>query len=280
MRRARRFRGRSLLNLWAVAGAFVLVGCAISHTDEIQMGQEYAAELNRQLVFVRDPELNRYLTRLGDSIARPADTRGFTWHFYLVDTKEVNAFALPAGYVYVTRGLIERTETLSQLAGAMGHEIAHVTRRHAAQQMERMQQANVGVTLACILTGVCEYEAVRVGVEVGGAAVFANYSREDESQADDDAVANVVRVGISPRGIPELLGKLLAERKERPDALSAWFATHPTEEARITRANQRIATLDAAMLATLTVDTPAFRQFRSRLLSLATHASAVREHRH
>lgn len=274
--RTRRFRGRSLLRLWAAAGALVLVGCAISHTDEIQMGAEYASELNRQLVFVRDPELNRYLTVLGDSIARPADTRGFTWHFYLVDTKEVNAFALPAGYVYVTRGLIERTTTLSQLAGAMGHEISHVTRRHAAKQMERMQQANVGVTLACVLTGVCEHEAVRAGVEVGGAAVFANYSREDESQADDDAVTNVVRVGINPVGIPELLGKLLAERKERPDALSAWFATHPTEEARITRTNQKIATLDQGTLARLTVDSPGFQRFRSRLLGMPTTAAAAR----
>lgn len=256
----------------ACAALLVLSACAISRTDEIQMGQEYAAELNKQLVFIKDPELNRYLAVLGDSIARPADTQGLAWHFYLVDSKEVNAFALPAGYVYVTRGLIERTTTVAQLAGAMGHEIAHVTRHHAARQMERMQQANVGVTLACVLTGVCESAAVRMGVDVGGAAVFARYSRDDERQADEDAVANVVRVGISPRGMPELLEKLLAERRQRPDALSAWFASHPSEEDRIADTKRAIAALDPALLATLVDDTPNFQSFRARLLGLGTRA--------
>ena len=266
---------RAVLAYAAVCStALALAACAISRTDEIRMGEEYSAELNKQLTFIRDPELNRYLTMLGDSIARPVDTQGLTWHFYLVDTKEVNAFALPAGYVYVTRGLIERTTTVAQLAGAMGHEIAHVTRHHAARQMERMQQANVGVTLACVLTGVCESEAVRVGVNVGGAAVFARYSRDDERQADEDAVANVVRVGVSPRGIPELLEKLLAERKERPDALSAWFASHPSEEDRIADAKRAIAALDPALLSRLVDDTPNFQRFRSRLLTLTTAALA------
>ena len=239
------------------------------------MGAEYSTELNKQLVLISDPELNRYLTLLGDSIARPADTQGLSWHFYLVDSKEVNAFALPAGYVYVTRGLIERTTTVSQLAGAMGHEIAHVTRHHAARQMERMQQANVGVTLACVLTGVCGSEAVRLGVNVGGAAVFAQYSRDDEKQADEDAVANVVRAGISPRGIPVLLEKLLAERKERPDALSTWFASHPSEEARIADTERLIAALNSDVLSRLVGDTPNFQRFRSRLLTLSTHARAA-----
>lgn len=258
----------------ACSTAVALASCAISRADEIRMGDEYAAELNSQLALIKDPELNRYLTTLGDSIARPADAQGLTWHFYLVETEEVNAFALPAGYVYVTRGLIERTTTVAQLAGAMGHEIAHVTRHHAARQMERMQQANVGVTLACVLTGACESAAVRAGVNVGGAAVFARYSRDDERQADEDAVANVVRVGISPRGIPELLEKLLAERAERPDALSAWFASHPSEEDRIADTRRAIVALDPELLSRLVEDTPNFRRFRARLLTLTTHALA------
>ncbi len=138
-----------------------------------------------------------------------------------------------------------------------------------------MQQANVGVTLACVLTGVCGSEAVRLGVNVGGAAVFAQYSRDDERQADEDAVANVVRAGISPRGIPELLEKLLAERKERPDALSTWFASHPSEEARIADTERLIATLNSDVLSRLVVDSPNFQRFRSRLLMLSTHARAA-----
>lgn len=244
------------------------LGCSISHASEVQMGNEYAAQLNRELVLVQDPEVNRYLTLLGDSIAHPADTRGLEWHFYLVNAAEPNAFAVPGGHVYVTRGLVERTKTMSQLAGAMAHEIAHVTRRHSVKEMERAQNANVGLTVACVLTGACQSEVVQAGVQVGGAAVFANYSRQDEAEADADAVTNVVRAGISPKGIPELFATLLAERTAKPEGVAAWFATHPTEESRITRTTEAIAKLDRAVVATLTVDSPRFQAFRTRLLAI------------
>lgn len=265
--RARRY-------LPATAMLLALTACTISHGTEIQMGNDYAAELNKKLAIVQNPEINRYLTLLGDSIARRADTRGLDWHFYLVNASEPNAFAVPGGHVYVTRGLIERTKTMSQLAGAMGHEIAHVVRRHSVKELERAQNANVGLTVACVLTGVCENAVVQAGVEVGGAAVFANYSREDEQQADDDAVTNVVRAGISPRGIPELFAALLAERKTRPQGVAAWFATHPTEESRITRTEKAIAAVQPSVLAALTTDTRAFQAFRARVMKLPVVATA------
>lgn len=255
-----------------------LAGCSISHADEIQMGADYAAQLDRELPIVRDAAIETYLNMLGDSIAIPADQRALTWHFYLVNMNEVNAFAVPGGYVYVTRGLVEHAATLSQLAGAMGHEIAHVTRRHAAKQLERLQRANAGVTIACVLTGVCGSDVTQVAVQVGGTAVLARYSRNDESQADDDAVTNVVRAGISPRGIPELFEELIRERATRPDAVSAWFATHPSEESRMARTHDAIAKLDAALLASLTVDSPRYQAFRARVAALpAARAVSVRE---
>ncbi len=265
--RARRYAAASAMLL-------ALVGCSISHGTEVQMGNDYAAELNTKLAIVQDPEINRYLTLLGDSIAHPADSRALEWHFYLVNAPEPNAFAVPGGHVYVTRGLVERTKTMSQLAGAMGHEIAHVVRRHSVKQLERVQNANLGLTVACVLTGVCENTAVQAGVEVGGAAVFANYSREDEQQADDDAVRNVVRAGISPRGIPELFTALLAERRTKPQGVAAWFATHPTEESRITRTEKAIAAVPPSVLASLTTDTRAFQAFRARVLRLPVVAAA------
>jgi predicted Zn-dependent protease len=255
----------------ALAGLLLAGGpgaCAVSRRDEVRMGQEYARQLNAELPLVRDPEVVRYLTVLGDSIARVSDTRGFAWHFYLVDTREVNAFALPGGFVYVTRGLVERADSMSDLAGVLGHEVAHVTERHAARQLERANKANVGVMLACVLTGVCESGVARVGIEVGGAAVFARYSREDEREADREAVAAVVRAGIDPRGMVRVLGKLLAERERRPEGVEAWFATHPLEEERIGDTSKLIAALDPAVLASLTGDTPAYRAFRARLAAL------------
>ncbi|HSJ65214.1 MAG TPA: M48 family metallopeptidase [Gemmatimonadaceae bacterium] len=253
--------------------AIVLSGCAISHRDEVRMGEEYAQQIESELPIVRDPETNRYLTVLGDSLARLVDTRSLAWRFVLVDSREVNAFALPGGFVYVTRGLVERTIQMDQLAGVLAHEIAHVTHRHAVEQLEKAQTASVGVTLVCILTGVCESPLARAGIDIGGAAVFAHHSREDEREADAEAVRTLVRAGIHPSGMIELLETLLAERERRPDALEAWFSTHPTEEERIANARQLVAAIDSAVLATLTMNSPRFQAFRDRLASLPPVAS-------
>ena len=113
---------------------------------------------------------------LGDSIARLTSRTDLTeqrWHFYVVDSKEVNAFAVPGGYVYVNRGLIERTQRMDQLAGVLGHEIGHVVRRHSIKQMQQQQGANIGVTLACVLTSVCNSQAGQAAIQVGGTALFA-----------------------------------------------------------------------------------------------------------
>src|SRR5437588_2230293 len=143
-----------------------LVGCGISQQQEIQMGQEYAAQINQQLPIVQDPEANRYINVLGDSIARLTSRTDITdWHFYIVDSKEVNAFAVPGGFVYVNRGLIERTQKMDQLAGVLGHEIGHVVRRHSIKQMQQQQGANVGVTLACVLTRICDNQAGQAAIQ-------------------------------------------------------------------------------------------------------------------
>src|SRR3981081_842614 len=130
----------------AVTGS--LVACGISQQQEVQMGQEYAQQINAQLPIVRDPEVNRYVNVLGDSIARLTSRRDLDWQFFVVDSKEVNAFAVPGGFVYVNRGLIERAAQMDELAGVLGHEIGHVVRRHTVKQMEKQQGANIGVTLA------------------------------------------------------------------------------------------------------------------------------------
>jgi predicted Zn-dependent protease len=259
-----RVAARSLAPLLALA----LGACAISRSQESQMGEEYARELNAQLALVADPEINRYLSVLGDSIAAVSGGQVAAWHFYLVDSRAVNAFAVPGGYIYVTRGLVERTEAMTELAGVLGHEIAHVVRRHSVEQMERAQRANVGVTLACVLTGVCGSEAAQAGIQIGGAAVFARYSRSDESEADRDAVGTVVRAGIHPRGIVTMFERLLAERQRSPAALDEWFATHPTEEARIAEVQKVIAAIDSTILATLGTDTPRYHSFRDRVRAL------------
>src|ERR687887_766677 len=139
---------------WFLAGAGLALSTAacatVSTQQEVQMGADYSRQINSQLPIVQDPEINRYINVLGDSIAKLSDDRNLDWHFYVVDSKEVNAFAVPGGFVYVNRGLIERADKLDQPAGVLGHEIGHVTQRHSIKQMEKAQTANIGVTLACV----------------------------------------------------------------------------------------------------------------------------------
>jgi Putative Zn-dependent protease, contains TPR repeats len=128
-----------------LALAATTAGCAISTQQEVQMGTEYAQQINAQLPIIKDPEVVRYINVLGDSIAKLADDRTLDWQFFVVNSPEVNAFAIPGGYVYVNRGLVERAQKMDQLAGVLGHEIGHVVRRHSVKQMEQAQGANIGV---------------------------------------------------------------------------------------------------------------------------------------
>src|SRR5690606_13613576 len=115
--------GSVMRNLTAVAVAvFATTACAtISTQQEVQMGQQYAAQINQQLPIIENAEISRYINVLGDSIATPSDDRNLDWHFYVVNSGEVNAFASPGGFIYVNRGLIERADKLDELAGVLGH---------------------------------------------------------------------------------------------------------------------------------------------------------------
>ena len=256
----------------AVIAAIVILSgsasCAISTQNEVALGNTYAAQIDTQLPIVRDPEVVRYVTALGNELASVSDTRGLAWHFTVVDSKEVNAFAVPGGWIYVNRGLIARAQTMNQLAGVLAHEIGHVTRRHTVQQMQQSEQANAGLIALCTLTSVCNSGVGQAAINVGGTALFAKFSRQDETEADAEAVKNTVKAGIDPRGIPEMFRILLTERKSNPSSLDAFFATHPLEESRITATTQQINTYSATQLRGLRVDAQGFQQMKRRLASL------------
>jgi predicted Zn-dependent protease len=248
--------------------AVVAASCAVSQQQEVALGANTAAQVSAELPLLRDAAVVSYINTLGTQLERVTDTRGLTWHFTVVDSKEVNAFALPGGWIYVNRGLIERATDMSELAGVIGHEIGHVTRRHSVEQMQQAQGANVGVSLLCTLTKVCDSGAGQAAIGVGGSALFAKFSRTDEAEADAEGVATTIKAGISPNGIPAMFRILLRERQSNPGALDAFFASHPLEEDRITATEAQIATYPASQLQRLTKDTKAFQAFRSRLLAL------------
>lgn len=252
----------------AIVLAFLLASCSMSEDQEVAIGRENAQQINARLPIIRDPAIADYVQLLGMSMARTTSRADLDWRFFVVDNKDVNAFALPGGFVYVNRGLIERAEQLDELAGALGHEIGHVVRRHSVQQMEKGKKANVAVTLACTLTNICANEAASAAIQIGGAALFARYSRLDEVEADSEAVANVMRAGIDPDGIPMLFERLLEERRTSPLRIEAFFASHPMEEDRIRETRRAIASMDPVVLRGLLTDDPGYAAFRARLRAL------------
>jgi beta-barrel assembly-enhancing protease len=245
----------------------LLCGCSVSQDQEVAIGQQNADEINSHLPIVQDPDIANYIQMLGDSIAKHTSRGDLQWHFYVVNTDEVNAFALPGGFIYVNRGLIERVSKMDELAGTLGHEIGHVVRRHSVQQMKSAQRANIGLALACTLTHICQ-GATGAAIQVGGSAIMARHSRKDEAEADQEAIGNVLRVGIDPRGIPELFQTLLAERESAPGLVDAWFASHPMEESRIEDTNRIISSLTPGELKGTVQDTPEFQAFKQRVKAL------------
>ena len=245
-----------------------LSACSVSEDQEVAIGRQNAEQIEQQLPMLADVEVQQFISSLGQSMAAKTARSDLEWRFRVVDSKQVNAFALPGGFIYVNRGLIEQSDDLSELAGVLGHEIAHVTRRHSAQQMEKAQKTNIGVTVLCTLTSFCESGVAQVAINVGGGLMMAKHSRKHETEADSDAVVNVIAAGIDPRGIPSFFEELMAERERRPAGVESWFSTHPLEESRVRSTREMISDIEPARLRNLTRDAPQFQQVKSRLAAL------------
>ena len=262
-------RRRSLLTaLVSTVLSVSAIACAVGEDEERALGADAAAQIDREMPFVADPEVNAYVATLGSALATASDDRGREWRFRVIDASDVNAFALPGGFVYVNRGLIDRAGNASELAGVLGHEISHVVLRHSAERLEKAQKTNVGVSVVCGLTNLCSSEAARVAINVGGAALFARFSRQDEFEADSAAVGITTRAGFDPNGIATMFSKLLRDRERQPDIVSGWFASHPFEEDRITAVQRVIAAAPRPDSARLTSDDEAFHALQARLRAL------------
>jgi predicted Zn-dependent protease len=255
----------------AVGGAAAAGGCAPAMTtqQEVQAGTDYARQINAQLPILRDGYTNQYINQLGRQIAAQADPRGIPYTFYVVNSDVVNAFSIPGGYVYVNRGVIERADNVSQLAGVLAHEIGHVVERHGIQQAQRQQNANTALS---VLYGVLMRRnpstVEQAGIQVGGSAVFAGYSRTAENEADRDAIVFMMKSGYNPHGLPQFFGKLMSEQQRAPSKVEQWFATHPLTQERIQNTTAAINATPGANSSRLVVDTREFQNFRSRVRSL------------
>jgi predicted Zn-dependent protease len=256
------------LLIGAMALVVTTAGCAVDEDQEKSIGQQAAAEIDAQVPLINDAAINSYLTEFGTTLASRSDDRKRDWRFRVVDSDVINAFALPGGFVYVNRGLIERAATSSELAGVLGHEISHVLLRHSAERLEKAQKTNVGISIVCGFTNICSSDAARVAINVGGAALFAKFSRKDELEADSAAVGVLIRAGYDPNGIATMFEKLLRTREQRPDMVAGWFASHPLEETRIRAVENVIRSAAPAQSSQLVKDDPTFHEFQNHVRAL------------
>jgi predicted Zn-dependent protease len=260
---------RMLKRSLTIAAAGLLAGCGVSTQQEVQMGQQEAQQVSAQLPMVQDAIIQNYVNSLGQRIAARTSRSDLNWQFQVVNSSVVNAFALPGGFIYINRGVLERASNMSEVAGVLGHEIEHVVRRHSVKQMEQAQGANVGVGILCALTGVCQSGLAQAAINVGGTAVFAKFSRTDEVQADEGGFRNVMNAGISPRGMYTFFQKLLAEEQQSGGGnASAWFADHPGTTDRIADIQRMLNQVPASTLNSLQTNDSGFATMKSRLNQL------------
>jgi len=235
----------------SLALALLLVGCArnpatgerelmlVSESQEIEMGRQYDTEVISSIGLYSDPALQTYIQALGTRLAATSERPGLPWTFRVVDDPAVNAFALPGGFIYVTRGILTHMTSEAQLATVVGHEIGHVTARHTAHEMSRQQVANLGLAIGSIASSqVAKYAGVAsqaLGV------LFLKFSRDNENQADELGVRYSSRAKYDSRQMVDVMQMLDKIEAESGGRLPEWLATHPDPGNRVAHINAVIA---------------------------------------
>jgi len=211
----------------------------VSESQEIQMGQQADSQVIASIGLYPDPALQSYVQGLGTKLATTSERPNLSWTFRVVDDPAVNAFAIPGGFVYVTRGILAHMTTEAELATVMGHEIGHVTARHTAHEMSREQVAGLGLAIGSIASSqIAKYAGVAsqaLGV------MFLKFSRDNENQADELGVRYSSRANYDSRQMVDVMRVLDKITAEGGGRLPEWLATHPDPGNRIAHINAVIA---------------------------------------
>src|SRR5437763_632718 len=207
-----------------------------SPQDDVQIGQQSAAQAEQQLPIVNDAQTNAYINRLGERLAANAGGPQFQYRFRVVNSSDINAFALPGGFVYVNRGVIDQARTEGELAGVLAHEISHVALRHGTHQASKAYLAQAGISIpGRLLGGRVGENAGQIINAVGGIglnAVFLKYSRDLETQADIRGAQIMAASGYDPGDLVAFFQTL--ERVD-PSKKTNWMSDHPAPPDRIAR---------------------------------------------
>lgn len=223
---------------------------AMDESAEIATGQKQHQEILKEYGVYANPKVQDYVNGVGQKLAAQSHRPHLTWTFTVLDSQEINAFALPGGYVYITRGIMAYLDSEAELAGVLGHEIGHVCARHGAQRATRQQTAGLGVLAATVLGAVLEAKGISRATELASqvsqtaaAGYIASYSREQESQADELGAAYLARNQYNPQNMVDVIKVLKNQERFAADTAKAegkpvpsganWLASHPSNDKRL-----------------------------------------------
>jgi len=236
---------------------------------EIRMGRQYSMQVERSVKLVQDPVVNEYVNRIGQNLVRNSDAQ-VPFTIKVIDSDEINAFALPGGFFYVNSGLILAADEEAELAGVMAHEISHVCARHGMRQMTRANWAQIGTIPLIFIGGGLGYgiyEAAGLGLPL----TFMKFQRNFEAEADYLGLQYMYKTGYDPQAFVSFFEKLQAKEKKKPGTIAKAFASHPQTPDRIEASQKEIATILPARPQYI-VSTSEFDDVKARL--------AVIENRH
>jgi predicted Zn-dependent protease len=212
----------------------------ISESQEIAMGQGYDKDVVASIGLYADTGMQRWIQQFGSQLAATSERPNLPWTFHVVDDPVVNAFAIPGGYIYVTRGILAHLNSEAELAGVVGHEIGHVTARHSVSQMSKQQLAQVGLAIGSIASS--DFERYAGLASAGLGVLFLKFSRDAESQADHLGLRYMRRAHYDAREMPHVFDMLTrVSQAQGGGRVPEWLATHPNPENRRGTIEQQIA---------------------------------------
>ena len=234
---------------------------------QVAMGRAYSQQVEHTAKMVQDPVVTEYINRLGQNLVRNSDAK-VPFIIKVIDTDELNAFALPGGFFYVNSGLILAADNEAELAGVMAHEIGHVAACHVAREQTRSNIANLAtIPLIFVPGGWAVYEGTQAALSIGVPLTFMKFSRNFESEADFLGMEYMYKAGYDPQSFISFFEKVEALEKKKPGTLAKAFASHPMTPDRVAAAQQEMKTVLPARPEYI-VDTSEFEDVKGRLASI------------